>query len=307
VARRVIVDEADAARFGMHGSPTLLIDGVDPFAELGAPTSVSCRIYRSAEGRMEGAPSVAVLHEALEAAETGGSSQAPAADSWSDPLGRAGQGRVAPEEGGLRAVHQAVLASFAQTGRAPSPVELSASAAPYGVDAERVLAELHAGDFLRLDDGGNIGVAYPFSAGPTPHVVQIVGGPRVFSMCAVDALGIAAMLGTDTVITSSDPASGEEVTVTVPADGGKAIWAPASAVVFAGQRSDCGPCPDPAPGLGAGAVAADVCCGYVNFFASRKSAAAWAGTHPEVTGKILRQTEALRLGRDIFGPWLTAS
>lgn len=32
-------------------------------------------------------------------------------------------------------------------------------------------------------------MAYPFSAALTPHVVAIAGGPRVYSMCAIDALG----------------------------------------------------------------------------------------------------------------------
>jgi hypothetical protein len=32
VSHRVISDEGEAARWGMHGSPTLLIDGSDPFA-----------------------------------------------------------------------------------------------------------------------------------------------------------------------------------------------------------------------------------------------------------------------------------
>jgi hypothetical protein len=35
VSREVISDEGAAARWGMHGSPTLLIDGADPFAEPG--------------------------------------------------------------------------------------------------------------------------------------------------------------------------------------------------------------------------------------------------------------------------------
>lgn len=68
VERRVIDDEEVAARSGMHGSPTLLVDGTDPFARPGTAASLSCRIYRDAEGRTSGAPSVAALRRALEAA-----------------------------------------------------------------------------------------------------------------------------------------------------------------------------------------------------------------------------------------------
>ncbi|MER5626740.1 thioredoxin family protein [Streptosporangium sp. NPDC002544] len=68
VMRRVIDDDEQAARWGMRGSPTLLIDGVDPFADPGVPVSVSCRMYRDEDGRLEGAPSVAALRRALDQA-----------------------------------------------------------------------------------------------------------------------------------------------------------------------------------------------------------------------------------------------
>ncbi len=46
VSRQVIVTQGDAAGSGTHGSPTILIDGIDPYAEPGQPASVSCRLYR---------------------------------------------------------------------------------------------------------------------------------------------------------------------------------------------------------------------------------------------------------------------
>src|SRR6266536_423892 len=52
VTRRVIEDEAGAQQFGMLGSPTLLVDGIDPFAEPGMSASLSCRLYRGAGGRV---------------------------------------------------------------------------------------------------------------------------------------------------------------------------------------------------------------------------------------------------------------
>jgi hypothetical protein len=45
-----------------------MIDGVDPFAELGQPPGVSCRLYRDDEGRTSGAPSVGQLRHAIEEA-----------------------------------------------------------------------------------------------------------------------------------------------------------------------------------------------------------------------------------------------
>ena len=53
-----------AATAGMRGSPTVLIDGHDPFAVPSVPTSLSCRLYPE-DGRTDGAPSVAQLIEAV--------------------------------------------------------------------------------------------------------------------------------------------------------------------------------------------------------------------------------------------------
>lgn len=116
--------------------------------------------------------------------------------------------RLAPAEGGLRALQQQVLRSFTTTGRPPAASALAETAALYGTKADAVLAGLHAADFLRLSPGGEIRAAYPFSAAPTPHMVDIDDGPQVHAMCAIDALGIAAMLGPDVMISSVNPRTG---------------------------------------------------------------------------------------------------
>ena len=63
--RRVIATEQEAADAGMHGSPTLLIDGADPFAAPGQAPSLSCRLYRDESGSADGAPSVEALRRAI--------------------------------------------------------------------------------------------------------------------------------------------------------------------------------------------------------------------------------------------------
>ncbi|OII60952.1 hypothetical protein BJP40_08890 [Streptomyces sp. CC53] len=81
LAGDVVVDtvrnEAQAARLGMHGSPTLLVDGRDPFAPSGdTPTGLASRTYRGADGHAEGAPSVAQLVDAVRSPR-GGRTTAP--------------------------------------------------------------------------------------------------------------------------------------------------------------------------------------------------------------------------------------
>jgi hypothetical protein len=61
--------DADANHLGMAGSPTLLLDGVDPFTRAGeCNCSVSCRLYRDETGRIVPAPSVQQLRDAITAA-----------------------------------------------------------------------------------------------------------------------------------------------------------------------------------------------------------------------------------------------
>lgn len=65
VAGHAVRDEAEAVRLGMHGSPTLLVNGIDPFAAPGSPASMSCRVYRDEAGQSQGAPSVTALRRAV--------------------------------------------------------------------------------------------------------------------------------------------------------------------------------------------------------------------------------------------------
>jgi hypothetical protein len=64
VAERIIDDATKAATMGMAGSPTILVDGRDPFGAAGLESSISCRLYRAGAG-VDGAPSVNSLIGAL--------------------------------------------------------------------------------------------------------------------------------------------------------------------------------------------------------------------------------------------------
>lgn len=60
-----IVDTPDAAeRVGFRGSPSLLVDGQDPFADGDGPVGLACRVYDTPEGPA-GAPTVAQLRDVL--------------------------------------------------------------------------------------------------------------------------------------------------------------------------------------------------------------------------------------------------
>jgi hypothetical protein len=198
--------------------------------------------------------------------------------------------RAARLSGPARGVHQAVLAAFAATGQPPPAAGLDRLIRAAGGDPHRVRAELTEADLLAFTAHGEIRAAYPFSPAPTPIRVRWDGGPDVHAMCAIDALGMSAMLGRPVAITASEPGTGRAITVTV--DAGQARWAPRSAVVFAGDAGDPG-CPS-----------VDRCCGYISFFTTGRAARGWARRHPEITGTVLRRDGALRTGIETFGALL---
>lgn len=74
-------------------------------------------------------------------------------------------------------------------------------------------------------------------------------------MCAIDALGMSAMLGIPVTITSTEPS-----TVTVQVDHYTARWSPDAVVVFAGTIG------------GACCPSVDRTCGHINFFTTPEAA-----------------------------------
>jgi len=72
ILSEVVASEAAAAAAGMTGSVTLLVDGADPFAAREPVASLSCRLHRDEDGRLDRAPSLAQLHRAFEAPRPSG-------------------------------------------------------------------------------------------------------------------------------------------------------------------------------------------------------------------------------------------
>jgi hypothetical protein len=68
VTRHLVHTPEEAERIGFHGSPSILVDGIDVFAEPGDRVGLSCRVYRTPEG-LAGAPTVVQLRAALDVAK----------------------------------------------------------------------------------------------------------------------------------------------------------------------------------------------------------------------------------------------
>jgi len=61
---QLIESPDEAEKYGFHGSPTLLVDGVDPFATEDTEVGYACRVYSTDSGPAA-APSVQHIAQAL--------------------------------------------------------------------------------------------------------------------------------------------------------------------------------------------------------------------------------------------------
>jgi hypothetical protein len=271
---------------GDYPSPSILVNGVDVMGGIG-DGSAACRLDLPTGERIRAALRQAV-GAGLAAAVT---EQSRVGDCCAQPGNaiRADRPRRAEHlPDSLRQVHRAILCHFAATGAVPTDADIRAGAGMADLDIAKALRELAREDLVAVDSAGRLVAAYPFSPTPTPHRVSF-GDVEVFAMCAIDALGMPFMLGTDAAIASVDPHTGRSVRVAIT--NGAATFQPVEAVVVYAATGDAG-------------RSVDTCCSTINFFTSASSAQAWINAHPNLAATVLDQDQAVTLGRDIFEPLL---
>ena len=64
LTRRKVNSPEEAEQLSFRGSPTVLVDGEDPFADPAAPVGLSCRLFPTPTG-LAGAPTIDQLLQAL--------------------------------------------------------------------------------------------------------------------------------------------------------------------------------------------------------------------------------------------------
>jgi hypothetical protein len=111
-------------------------------------------------------------------------------------------------------VRNATYRLFADLGRAPTAAEVAAQVGQGSEAVANSWRRLHDAHALVVDEGGSLWMANPFSAVPTPHVVE-ANGHRYFANCGWDAFGIGAALHADSRIESTCPDCGEAIEVDV--------------------------------------------------------------------------------------------
>lgn len=108
-----------------------------------------------------------------------------------------------------RDVRLLVYDRFVATGAPPTVQDVAGALELSDEDADASFRRLEAAHVLVFAPGTlNIWMANPLSAFPTPFRVRTPRG-EWWGTCVWDAFGIPAMLATDAVIATSDPATGE--------------------------------------------------------------------------------------------------
>ena len=208
-------------------------------------------------------------------------------DAAAIPPERCGRARTRRLREDELALYRWLLRRFAG-GAPPAANEFADAAGSFGVELEQVVAVFAAEDLVHLDTAtGVVLVAYPFSGTSRGHRVLIDGKHWAEAMCAIDALGIAAMLERPIEVVSRDPISGGEVWVRIdPGDG--AWWDPEQAVVLAGSCASSGP-------------SFSGCCRVLNLFESGANALQYLLANPDVAGHAVSIPEAIAAGNALFG------
>ena len=193
----------------------------------------------------------------------------------------------------LDRVRTAILRGFAETARAPSLPELSTKTGMSHSEVLSILSELKNRDLVVLDDfGRRVTGAYPFTEHKTEHTVRH-GERALRAMCAVDALGIGAMLGADVVVESRCRACGAPIRAET-GDHGKSLKScnPKDAVVWVGDHYD-------------GGCGATSLCTTIAFFCGDAHLRSWReSSESGAPGHRLSAEEAHQVGCAVFGPML---
>ena len=96
------------------------------------------------------------------------------------------------------------------------------------------VAELDERDLVYVSDG-HVVLAYPWSGTPTPFLTVLPGGRERWACCAIDALGVPAMLGQPVTVRTACHHCAERFELTVTPDrpvGGDGVMA------WVGERDD---------------------------------------------------------------------
>ncbi|MFQ5847945.1 MAG: alkylmercury lyase family protein [Candidatus Methylomirabilales bacterium] len=209
-------------------------------------------------------------------------------DSVKTVADRLSAARLTVEEDNVR---RHILQIFA-SGAIPEVSSLQNHCGLSSVRVREILRRLTDLDLCFLDQTVETVLgSYPFSATPTPHRV-LLAGREVFALCAVDALGIPAMLQESAGISSRCAHCESPVEVRAEPEN-LARYLPSGIVVWFPTPEEDNCC-----------SVAQSRCPHISFFCTGDHLEAWQRGHGEPSGVVLSLLEAFEAGREIFGSLL---
>jgi len=184
--------------------------------------------------------------------------------------------------------HQSILKIFATTGQSPTLENLQQELDASSLDeVNTILNSLQSKGLIhRNPEDPSVTHAYPFSNEPTKHVVKLASGAQVYSMCAVDVLGMPFMLKEDVKIDSVCDFCGENLSIQISKEG--VVNTSSESIVVGNASSGC--C----------SVSATDLCPHLNFFCSEDHLNQWNTKHPEQPAKLYSLDKAIKWGRTSF-------
>lgn len=181
------------------------------------------------------------------------------------------------ENADLRLTYSYVLAAFLRFGRAPSSSEIAGDLLLAEEAVLDNLKGLQDRGALRLDsDDSSILDAYPYSAVPTKHAVELPSGAVRHCMCAIDVFYVPFLIGSDVGIESRCHYCDVPIQISV-VDGAISHVDPVPAVVWDS--------------------AAEYDCPLTNFFCSEGHLRLWRDRFPDEPGQQLDLMMALERGK----------
>lgn len=183
-------------------------------------------------------------------------------------------------------LYRTLVDGLLATGGFPAAPELAARLGVLEARVGELLDELVTGDWAGRDAAGDLAALYPFSATPTGVRVR-VGGAERHAMCAIDALGIAPMLGATVALSAACRVCDAPLRLTV-APGGVESRDPAGiAVVY---RLTPGP-------------AHLARCRATRFVCSPAHGHVWLATQGHPDDSVRPLSAAFARARTIFSDW----
>lgn len=260
IHQRLVTSEHDANTAGLRGSPTILIDGHDPFDDGSEAAGLACRLYRTETGA-EGAPSVLNLVEALRRHRRRSPLERTPSDDLAQQIRRAAFDRL-------------------RTGHTIAPSELADQLSAQPGRIATALDELTQAGLIEQDPTGAIVGAHGLTLTQTRHQL-VLDGTVLHTWCALDAVGIPAALGTDAEVTTRCGSCDRPLTLTIRAGmpeppGDMVLWLPREACTNVRQQF----------------------CPHANLFCDRDHLDRWRIRAGQPNGDVLTVADATSLGRD---------